>query len=98
MQLQLLQSRKINLVLLGDFSLGTQLLLEVEGVSSIEELPIKENKDGRKHIRFSFSGDDITLSKVLFVLINNNIPVLHFSEEKSDLEEIFLQATKGQVT
>ncbi len=98
MQLQLHQSRKINLILLGDLSPGNQPLFDIKGVSTIEEVPIKENKDGRKHYRFSFTGNDMALSEILSTLINNNIPVLHFSEEKSDLEEIFLRATKGQVT
>jgi ABC-2 type transport system ATP-binding protein len=45
-----------------------------------------------------FSGDDSALSQMLAQLVEQGIPVLHFSEDNRDLEEVFMRATKGLVT
>ncbi|MFN8454240.1 MAG: ABC transporter ATP-binding protein [Anaerolineae bacterium] len=47
--------------------------------------------------RVSFSGEDEALAGLLAHLIAHQIPVIHFSEESSDLEDVFLQITTGEV-
>lgn len=47
--------------------------------------------------RVSFSGEDEALAGLLAHLVAHHIPVIHFSEEASDLEDVFLQITTGEV-
>lgn len=47
--------------------------------------------------RVSFSGEDEALAGLLAHLVAHHIPVIHFSEETSDLEDVFLQITTGTV-
>lgn len=48
-------------------------------------------------VRFDFNGDDDALNGLLVRLIENEIKVLSFNEEVGDLEDVFLQVTKGVV-
>ena len=45
-----------------------------------------------------FSGDDAGVSALLQDLVGRGVPVLHFSESVHDLEDVFMQATKGIVS
>jgi len=45
-----------------------------------------------------FNGDDQALQVVLSSLIAQGLPVVHFSEETQNLEEVFMRATKGIVS
>ena len=44
-----------------------------------------------------FTGDKNATSGLLRHLVEQNVPVLSFAEATSNLEEIFLKVTKGQV-
>ena len=46
-------------------------------------------------LRFDFGGDDLALSELLARAIARGLPVLNFSEERGDLEDIFLKVTQG---
>ena len=48
-------------------------------------------------IRFSFSGDDADLSRFLRDLVRQNVPVIGFQERHDNLEDVFMQVTKGIV-
>jgi hypothetical protein len=52
----------------------------------------------RQRLEFEFTGDDEALSSLLQHLVAQGIPVLNFSSESRDMEEVFLRATKGLVT
>jgi hypothetical protein len=45
-----------------------------------------------------FTGDDAGVSALLQDLVGRGVPVLHFSESVHDLEDVFMQATKGIVS
>lgn len=45
-----------------------------------------------------FTGDDHALHALLNNLIAQDLPVVHFSEETQDLEEVFLRTTRGIVS
>ena len=49
-------------------------------------------------LRFDFSGSDEDLSQLLRDLVQSGIPVLSFSEEAGDLEDVFLRVTQGIVS
>jgi ABC-2 type transport system ATP-binding protein len=46
-------------------------------------------------VRFDFTGDDAALSELLRQLVQAGLPIISFSEEVGDLEDVFMQVTKG---
>jgi ABC-2 type transport system ATP-binding protein len=56
------------------------------------------NDGAHLRLEFDFSGDDRALSGLLGELVSHGIPVIHFSSDSRDMEEVFLRATKGLVT
>lgn len=49
-------------------------------------------------IQFDFTGSDQQMSSLLAELIQGEIPVVSFSDDGGDLEDIFLQVTRGIVS
>ncbi|GAB4440196.1 MAG: ABC transporter ATP-binding protein [Anaerolineae bacterium] len=47
--------------------------------------------------QINFTGDDAALAGLLTYLIERKIPIIHFSEEISNLEAAFMQITTGEV-
>jgi ABC-2 type transport system ATP-binding protein len=45
-----------------------------------------------------FSGDDQLLHGLLASLVGQGLPVVHFSEETQNLEEVFMRTTRGIVS
>lgn len=67
----------------------------VQGVRSSDPTP----EGTPDHLlQFDFSGDDHELSGLLAALVNAGLEITQFTEEVQDLEDVFLQATKGLVT
>jgi ABC-2 type transport system ATP-binding protein len=56
------------------------------------------NGNSRLRFEFDFTGDDAALSELLSSLVRQGIPVVHFSSDSRDMEEVFMRATKGLVT
>jgi ABC-2 type transport system ATP-binding protein len=96
MKKQLRAHRLIQARVLGDTGPLQEFLLRTEAVMGITAGPEAELPPGV--VRFDFSGSDEELSWLLATLINNGIPILSFSEETGDLEDVFLQVTKGIVS
>ena len=95
MKKQLRAHRLIQVRALGDLTPLQEFLLRHEAVESIttsEEVDIPKDA-----LRFDFNGDDEALSSLLANLIAHNFQVLSFQEETGDLEDVFLQVTKGSV-
>ena len=95
MKRQLRAHRLMQLRVLGDLTPVQEFLLRHEAVESIttaEEADIPSDA-----LRFDFTGDDEGLSNLLASLIANNFRVVAFQEETGDLEDVFLQVTKGLV-
>ncbi|HCB49708.1 MAG TPA: hypothetical protein DEP47_09325 [Chloroflexi bacterium] len=49
-------------------------------------------------IRFDFTGSDQQMSSLLAELIQGEIPIVSFSEDGGDLEDLFLHLTRGIVS
>ncbi len=49
-------------------------------------------------IQAEFTGSDEELSQLLTSLVQAGIPLLYFSEDTRDMEEVFMRATRGLVT
>lgn len=97
LHLSILPQRRIEITVLERLEEAQETLQSAPGVMAI--VPFPEKKDGeRQRLMIEFSGDDLALSRLLSQLVQRGIPVLHFSEDTRDLEEIFLRATKGIVS
>ncbi|MBN1564531.1 MAG: ABC transporter ATP-binding protein [Anaerolineae bacterium] len=92
---KLMPTRQITITLLDQVDQAKEALLQVEGVTDIQDLP---DDHGRKRIRVDFGGDDTGVSTLLKALSSREIPVVNFSEETRDLEAVFMRATKGIVS
>lgn len=93
MKKQLRAHRLIEVRIVGDLEPLQELLLRTDAVGAImagveAELPPDT-------VRFDFSGDDQALSRLLARMVAGEIPVISFSEETGDLEDVFLHATRG---
>ncbi len=97
LQKLIMPHRQVHLVVLGEAEKPSVALARIPGVSAIESSPVQANGD-RSLIEFEFVGEDAALSELLARLIQEDIQVVHFSEEKQDLEEVFMRLTKGLVT
>ncbi len=97
LRLSLLRRRRVEVTLLGGLERAEALLRTLPGVTALERANAKEDNE---HVRllFDFEGEDADLSQLLTYLIHEGLPVLHFYEERDNLEEVFLHATKGLVS
>jgi ABC-2 type transport system ATP-binding protein len=88
--------RRLELTLLHDPEAAETVLKGIEGISGLEHLPTA-NGD-RPRLAFEFSGDDDAIAGLLGRLVQAGLPVLNFYEDRRDLEEVFLRATRGVVS
>lgn len=85
-----LQRRTFRLRLISDYEEAMQIISNFHGVGDVFK-----NKD---HIEVSFQGDDNETASFLSDMISEGIRITSFSEKASDLEEIFMRLTKGEVS
>jgi len=97
LHLQVLPCRQIEMTLLDRLDETAALLETQERVSEIEPHPA-QNETGRQRLTFKFDGDDAALSRLLAYLIQNQVTVLHFSEDARNLEDVFMRTTRGIVS
>ncbi|MFC1854932.1 ABC transporter ATP-binding protein [Thermodesulfobacteriota bacterium] len=55
-------------------------------------------KDKAELLEFNFAGNDDELHQLLTKMIHDDVKIVSFSEEVIDLEDIFLELTKGEVS
>ena len=72
-------------------------LSSLNGIANVRK-PDGLNKAEWLTFEAEFIGDDEALQGILSALIDQKLPVIHFSEETQDLEEVFMRATKGIVS
>jgi ABC-2 type transport system ATP-binding protein len=97
LQQLLMPHRLIEITLLERPDEAATFLRTLTGVIQVDiEHQIEEG--GRYRLEVAFSGDDLSLHRILAALVKKKIPVVHFSADNRDLEEVFLSATKGLVT
>ena len=99
----LMPHRKVQITVLAQPTEALQMITSeaalqgIPGILSVSELHTNHNEQ-RARFEIEFNGDDQALSGILASLVAKGIPVLHFSEDSRDLEEVFMRATKGLVT
>jgi len=79
--------------LLSDLEQAQAYLLtipQVKGIFTAQELDIPINA-----LRIDFLGDDAALGELLAGMVMAGIRPITFSEKSGDLEDVFLQVTKG---
>ena len=96
MKRQLRAHRLVQVRVLGDLEPVQEMLLRSGAVTTI--ITALEADIPADTIRFDFKGDDQALSRLLAEMVRDGVSVVSFSEESGNLEDIFLQATKGIVS
>jgi ABC-2 type transport system ATP-binding protein len=96
LQQHLIPHRHIQVVLLGKLPEALSLLDATTGVQNLHQTVDRNNNHTR--LEFDFTGDDLALSNLLAALIQEGIPLIQFSSDARDMEEVFMRATKGLVT
>ena len=86
--------RQIHIGLLDRKEEAKTMLQSITGVS---EVRIVENTS-RISLEVDFTGDDESIHQLLAKLLAEGFPVVHFSEESKNLEEVFMRTTKGIVS
>ncbi len=95
MRKQLRAHRLIQVQLLGDTAPLQEFVLQQEHVAGIDT---KLDADmPANSIRLDFSGSDEQLAQLLGRLVAQGFPIISFKEETGDLEDVFMQVTKGIV-
>jgi ABC-2 type transport system ATP-binding protein len=95
MKRQLRPHRLILARVLGDTTPLQITLVASELVHSVTAAPESNLPAGT--VRFDFGGNDEELSRLLASLIEQGIPLVSFGEQTGNLEEVFLQVTRGIV-
>jgi len=72
-------------------------LSALAGISNVRQSE-GSDQNGRFLLEAEFSGDEKDLTDLLAQLLQKGLPVVHFSEETKNLEEVFLRATQGIVS
>ena len=103
LQEQLMPRRKIEITLMDRLEEARQLLSQLPGIASVEILNGANGTRSpapraRQRLVVEFTGDDQAMSAILVSLVEAQIPVISFSADNRDLEEVFMRATKGLVT
>ncbi|MCJ7433034.1 MAG: ABC transporter ATP-binding protein [Anaerolineales bacterium] len=69
----------------------------LQGMTGVSAVRLLDNLS-RASLEVDFTGDDEAIHKLLVKLLEQGFPVVNFSEETTNLEEVFMRATKGIVS
>jgi ABC-2 type transport system ATP-binding protein len=86
--------RQLHIGLLDRKEEAKTMLQSMPGVSEVRTV---ENTS-RVSLEADFIGDDESIHQLLAKLLEQGLPVIHFSEESKNLEEVFMRTTKGIVS
>ena len=99
MQRRLRPHRRLRLTLLGQVEAAQEALLGREGVlAQSVRAPGAHQNGSHPVLEVDFTGGDEAVSALLGYLVSRDIPVLHFTESLHDVEDVFMQVTKGIVS
>jgi ABC-2 type transport system ATP-binding protein len=87
---QVKQERTLRLKVISDPDQAQAVLRDQPGVGQIREI--------NSYLEVEFLGDDEATAALLGALVTRGIKIASFSEVSSDLEEVFLRLTRGEVT
>ncbi len=67
----------------------------LRGEPGVLSMATAGDEPSSRTLQFDFDGDDAELSGLLARMIDRGLPVVSFSEERGDLEDVFLHVTRG---
>jgi ABC-2 type transport system ATP-binding protein len=82
---------------IGLLDRAQEVQITLQSSAGVAEARLLENTD-RPTIEVDFVGDDEAIHQLLAKLLSQGFPVVHFSEETKNLEEVFMRTTKGIVS
>jgi ABC-2 type transport system ATP-binding protein len=82
--------RHVDVRMIGELDGAVDMVANMPNVLRVEAL-------GLNSIAIEFNGDDEEQAALLATLIDKGYRVVDFRERKFDLEDVFLQVTKGAV-
>ena len=86
--------RQLHIGLLDRKDEAQAMLQSIVGVSDVRAV----DNGSRISLEVDFIGDDESIHQLLAKLLAQDFPVIHFSEESKNLEEVFMHTTKGIVS
>jgi ABC-2 type transport system ATP-binding protein len=98
MRRRLQPHRVIQITVLGDPIAAEQVLFGREHVFEIRRLPQADETASHQVLEIDYLGDEAAVTGLLRELVLAGVPVVKFNESKQELEDVFLQITKGQVS
>jgi ABC-2 type transport system ATP-binding protein len=96
MQRRLRPHRRLQISLLRGVEEAQAALFGREGVLEMNIAPTKEAEPALLEV--DFAGDDEGASQLLRELVHRGLPVVRFTETMHDVEDVFMQVTKGIVS
>jgi ABC-2 type transport system ATP-binding protein len=102
MQRRVLPHRRLKITLLAQGE-EARLALREAGREGVLEVRVPEAPSGTGNgahpvVEVDFTGSDEAVSALLKDLVARGLPVLHFTESMHDVEDVFMQVTKGIVS
>jgi ABC-2 type transport system ATP-binding protein len=100
MQRRVLPHRRLKITLLGQAEEARLAVFGREGVLEVRvpEAPGGNGNGAHPVVEVDFTGSDEAVSALLKDLVAHGLPVLHFTESMHDVEDVFMQVTKGIVS
>ena len=96
LQRGLVTQRAVHIGVLDRAAEAQEFLSALPGVSGVDA-QTEQNQQPRMRLEVKFTGDDAALSAMLTGLAARGIPIVHFSEDSQNLENIFMQLTKSSL-
>ena len=88
---QIQSGRRIIVELVAPDSRTPDLLGKHPGVENVKS-------ESETSLSFLFNGDDTQTAGILAALVRDSVPVKSFHEEKLDVEDVFMQVSRGEVS
>ncbi len=86
---QVTEGKTLEIKLLDNYERATELLADAPGVRGVRPV--------NAHLHVEFAGDLEAQADLNKMLVDNGLRVLAFTEQETDLEDIFMKVTKGLV-
>ncbi|MCY4147315.1 MAG: ABC transporter ATP-binding protein [Chloroflexi bacterium] len=94
---QLMAHREI-IITVMDSNAAEKTLALASGMAQVVTAELITPRNGRSRVRVDFTGSDEELSSLSQQIFEGGLPLLGFSEEEKDLEQMFMRVTRGLVT
>ncbi len=89
------RTRQVRVALSGRVEEALSLL---QSTPAVLDVALNHQERRRHELVVQFSGDDSAQTSILTRLIQAGLPVIGFAETKAELEDVFMQVTKGIVS